>query len=494
MNRNIFSIIFFLFLSINLSAVEIDPPNIFIYHYELIPPLGEIKSIATSVNKIFALSDNYLLIFDKSNLRLIRTAHFNQDIFLIAYDQFYDELWITGANAIFRYNIHLGSIREYQFVEKIDGIGIAPEKVYISARKKYALDRLSGVLESVPNFPANIIWYRGFDDKVLKDFKFLSPYYYRDDLNETNEPFHQYNITALYDEGLYLYVGTDKYGLLRYNKVSLERQRIIYGPLTTTGQRLKKIGNTYYFISAYGISNYNSDADKSWRYFRLSVQPEDLVFFDNELIVSYGNQLIKVIGNVTIPIAQFRNKILNISFDDLSIYVGTDNGMYRILKETNEPLDFGPDRYPVYVIYPFGEQLYVGGEFATYLYDRIVHKWKSLINRGTKDICEINSMLYFLTTDNQLIQYGSGYDSVSSENDTLPIILPYFNIYDIDTDGKALYCATASGINYFDPERNLYNPVYNLPRIKYNYVAITEDDIIAVADQKIYRLPLKYRD
>ncbi len=494
MNRNYFVLFLFFLLYINLNAVEIYPQNIFIDHYALIPPLGKIKSIATSINKIFALSDNYLLIFDKNNLELLRSTYFNQDIFIVAYDQFYDELWITSVNAVIRYNLHLGSIREYQFTERIERLGIGPEKIYISALGKFALDRLTGKLEQVSIFPDNIRWFKGFDENELRKNKFLSPYYYWDDIRETNEPFYKYNITAFYDDGMDLYVGTDKYGLLKYNKISLEKQRIIYGPLTAAGQKLKKIGNRYYFISAYGISSYDVGVKKSWQYFRLKAQPYDLMILNDELIASYGNQLVKITGNVTMPITEFHNTVLNVSLDEFNIYVGTDNGMYKILKETNEPIAFGPDRYPVYIIFPSHDQLYVGGELATYRYDYETNKWFSIINRGTKDVCEINNMLYFLTTDNQLIQYSSTADLSLIKNDTLPIILPYFNIYDIDTDGKFLYCATASGINYFDPERQLYNPVYNLPRIKYNFVAVTDEDIIAVGDINIYRLPLQYRD
>ncbi|MEO0184147.1 MAG: hypothetical protein ABIL40_11825, partial [candidate division WOR-3 bacterium] len=57
-----------------------------------------------------------------------------------------------------------------------------------------------------------------------------------------------------------------------------------------------------------------------------------------------------------------------------------------------------------------------------------------------------------------------------------------------------LYCATGSGINYFEPLSANYNPIYNLPRIKYNHVAVVDEYIIAVSDENIYRLARKYRD
>lgn len=493
MNKKIFILIILILLNFCL-AVEISPQNIFLDHYEIIPPLGKVKALATSINKLFAISDNYLLIFDKNTLQPIRTTYFNQEIFLLAYDQFYDELWISTVAGILRYNINLGSLREYRFAGTINRIGVTPESIYVSSQINYSLDRISGKFKPVAQLPEKIKWFKPFDDKELRTYKFLTPYFYQDNLNETNDPFHQYEITSFYEDGMELFIGTNQYGILKYNKVSLEKKRIIYGPLIARIQRLKKVGDTYYFVSSAGISYFKSPEEKSWQYFRTANEPGDFIFFNNELIVSFGNQLAKITGAVSIPITNFRNSILALSFDVGNIYIGTHNGMYRILKETSEPLDFGPDNYGVYVIYPTENQIFVGGEFATYRFDRSLKRWFQILPLGTKDICEIKNKFYLLTIDNQLIRYSPEFDSTPSENDTLAIVLPYFNIYDIDTDGDVLYCATGSGINYFDPKTQFYNPVYNLPRIKYNYVGIVYDDIIVLSDRLIYRLPLKYRD
>ncbi len=487
-------IIISLFVFINLQALEIAPKNIFLDHYEIIPPLGRIKSISASMNKIFAISDNYLLIFDKNTLELIRTVYFSQDISLVAYDPFYDELWISSINSVVSYNISLGSIREYPFNNFVKSIGLTSDKVYILSEKKISLDRKSGKFEIVSQFPENAIWHSIFDKKILDNYRFLAPFFYQDNLNETNNPFYQYEITALYEDGMYFYVGTNKYGILRYNTLSLAKDRIIYGPLSTNKLRLKKFGTKYFFISEAGISTLSINGKKDWSYFRLSKKPGDFLFIGNEYIISFGRQLTKISGVVSIPITNFNNSILTLNSDGTSIYIGTDNGMYKVLQETSEPIEFGPDRYPVYVIYPVGEQIFVGGEFATYKFDRILNQWFQIMPWGTKDICEVKSNFYFLTVNNQLIKYKTFEDSTRIDNDTNVILLPYFNIYDIDSDGKTLYCATGAGINYFEPETKVYNPIYNLPRIKYNNVAIIEEDIIAVSDNCIYRLPIKYRD
>lgn len=477
-----------------LGALEIYPQNIFLDRYELIPPLGKIKSIATSIDKVFAVSDNYLLIFDKKSLELLRTTYFKKEISLVGYDPFADELWISGVYSIIRYNFHLGTVREYGFPGVINGIGFDQQRVYISSQKKYAMDRINGNLEVVPQFPENVIWYKNFEKKQLNEYIFLTPYFYQDSLMQTNNPFHRYEITALYDEGQELYVGTDQYGILRYNKITMFRERIIYGPLVTRGVKLKKIATDYFFISSAGISLLKSEDIKNWYYFRLSGDPSDFLYINGDYIVSFGNQIASIRGAMTTPIAYFKNKIITINFDGMNIYVGTNNGMFKILRDTNEPLDFGPNRYPVYVIYPMDDQILVGGEHATYQYDRQQNRWFQIMPWGTRDICKLKSSLYFLTHENQLIKYPLFADSSAKEGDTVPSILPYFNIYDVDTDGEVLYCATGSGINYFEPLSANYNPIYNLPRIKYNHVAVVDEYIIAVSDENIYRLARKYRD
>lgn len=492
MNKKILGLLFL--LSFDLQGIEIYPRNIFLDRYEIIPPLGKIKSIATSNNKLFVISDTYLLIFDKSNLRLERTVYFSEEISLIGYDPFYDELWISSIDALLRYNINLGSLREYQFRDTIKGIGFTSEEVYIQSRSRYSLDRVSGKTKSVGNLPDNVIWYGSFDRKILDKYVFLNPFYYQDNLNETNDPFYRYEITAVYDDGMYLYVGTNQYGILKYNKVSLAKERIVYGPLSTTNLRLKKVGTEYYFISPSGFSHLSPGERNQWNYFRLSNEPGEFSIIGNEYFISFGGELKKIIGSVSIPVTDFRNNIITINFDEMNIYIGTNDGLYRLLMNTNEPFEFGPNRYPVHMIYPTPDQIFVGSENAIYRYDRVLEQWFRVMPWGARDVCELKSNLYFLTPENQLIRYYPGYDSVRDENDAPAIILPYFNILDIESDGVVLYCATGSGMNYFDPETQTYNPIYNLPRIKYNYVGIIGQDIIAIADRNIYRLPIKYRD
>uniref|UniRef100_A0A7C4XL35 Uncharacterized protein n=1 Tax=candidate division WOR-3 bacterium TaxID=2052148 RepID=A0A7C4XL35_UNCW3 len=480
-----------IFISSLLFGIEIYPRNPFLEHYEIIPPLGRVTSLATSSQNFFATSDNYLLIFDKNTLHLKKSIFFSQVVDLIAYDNFFDEIWLRSNNLLLRFNPNLGSLREYYINFNFSAIGIAEEYLYLSGVKKYRLNRMSGELNEVSDFPKNVKWYKETKEEEIRNYKFLIPYYYLDGLEESQTPFERYPITSLYDDGMYLFVGTDRYGILRYNKLSYNKERIIYGPLGCEFRRARKFDNKYYLLSANGISIYNP-GDEKWQYRRTSGEPGDIILSDGDILITFGNQLVSFSGSIVTPISQFSNFVLTLNFDDESIYIGTNNGMYRLIKGSDTPFEFGPSRYAINAIHISKENIYVGGELGFYQYDKNEKRWYFLLNRGVKDICETEMGLYLLTADNQLVWYQKEISDSLRENETLWVLLPFFNIYDIETDRRFVYCATHAGVNYFDPLNKTYNPVYDLPRIRYNYIILTGEDILAISDKAIYRLPLRY--
>jgi len=474
-----------------IFSVNIYPQNVFFDPYTIIPPLGNIKSIAASTLDIFAVSDNNLLVFDKNNLSLKRTYVFDSPINLIAYDQWFDDVWITGTNEIIRLSLGSGISRQYQINEHINAVGIALDYIYLDAGIKYQLNRTTGETKLMGTFPNGIKWYRSTSENDIRKYPMLNPYYYSDDLEESQLPFFQYPVTSLCDDGIILYVGTQGYGLLRYNKVSWQKERVIYGPLDRRVRKVQKFGDDQYFISPSGISIYTGTS--GWRYLRMLGDISNLVTIGDKLMVSIGNRLSYLSGTMLFPIADFDNSVLAVSTDGNNIYIGTAYGMFRVLDGSNEPFEFGPDKYPVNAVYVTEKNVYVGGEVAFYRYEKRTMTWSKVINRGIKDIVEINNEFYLLSTDNQLIKYRDG-ASDSLSNDTNWVLLPYFNVYDIDTDHEVLYCASYAGVAYYDPKDQLYKVMYNLPRIKFNYVFVADSDLIAVSDQGIYRLPVKYRD
>lgn len=481
-----------LLICCTIFSINTTPENLPWDHYTTMPPLGRIKSFATSPFYVFAISDNYLLIFDKQNLTLGKTIHFDQVIDLVGYDQQYDDLWIISASGIIRFTITSNNIREYPIVTEVDRFGIGQDYLYLDGTRDYSLNKRTGEVETIYSFPGNLVWYKKTTGADIKKYAFLTPYYYFDEPKESQAPFHEFPITAVYDDGMYLYVGTDGYGILKYNNVSWQKQRVVYGPLDSEIREVKKFDNNIYFISSLGLSYYPAGTH-NWKYQRFTNEIADLLPFGNYFIISYGNRISRTGGGMIFSISNFSTNILCLSQDEKYMYVGTNSGLFKIANGTKTPVPFGPDRYAVHVVYPMDNEIYVGGETGFYKYNREYNKWLKELSFGIKDIVELKGVLYLLGVNNQIIKYKNIQDD-SLKSDTTWILLPYFNIYDIDTDGEVLYCASYAGINYYEPGTEFYKVIYNLPRIKYDYVFAVDNNILAVSDKNIYSLPIEYRD
>lgn len=481
-----------LLLCCTIFSINITPQNISWDHYTIIPPLGRIKSIATSPLYVFAISDNYLLIFDKYNLALKKTIHFDEHINLVGYDQQYDDLWITSNSSIIRLTVVSYNMREYPGIDGVNRFSIGQDYVYLDGVKNYSLNKRTGELKIIHSFPGDVKWFKKTTTSDLKNYTFLTPYYYFDKPQESQSPFHQFPITSIYDDGMDLYVGTEGYGILKYNKISWLKQRVIYGPLDSGIRKVKKFGNNIYFISSLGLSYYPTGTD-NWKYQRFTHEVVDLIPLKNYFIISFGNQISRTNGGMVFSISNFATDILSLNSDDVYLYIGTNSGLFKMYKESREPIPFGPGQFAVYAVCPTRDDIFVGGEFAFYQYNREKNTWSKVLPYGVKNIIKIKDELYLLGFNNQLIKYRNTQNS-SPDVDTNWVLLPYFNIYDIDTDNEVLYCASYAGIYYYEPDTELYKVIYNLPRIKYDYVFVADNNIIAVASKNIYLLPIEYRD
>jgi hypothetical protein len=477
------------------TQINIYPQNAAWDRYTMIAPLGRVKSIAVSNLQVFALSDDYLLFIDKNNFRLENTLYLNRIAELVGYDNYTADLWLVCRDNIIRLVTTTYNVREFPIQFPISRFAIDVEYLYFENAErgqKYALDKITGVLSAISSFPKNLIWYKKISEGDIIQYPFLSPYYYSDDIQTSQIPFHQYPITAIYDDGMNLYVGTDHFGILKYNKISWQSQRIVNGPLDSDVTRVRKIDDKIILISNSGISYFTPETG-SWAYQRSRDVVVDLVYYSNHIYVARRNRVFRTAGTMEFPIGTFNKNVLSLARDEKNIYVGTHSGAFRIIEGTGEPLLFVPATQAVNIIYPTSQAIYVGGDLGMYKYDRDAEVWSTLLNFGTKDIVEIAGDIYSLGTNNQIILHpGAAKDSTAT--DTNWVLLPYFNIYDIDTDGTALYCATYSGVYYYEPMSASYRIIYNLPRINYEHVFVVDDRLFALSKNLIYSLPLEYRD
>ncbi|MGB3341389.1 MAG: hypothetical protein WBB37_07910 [bacterium] len=474
-----------------LITINTTPQNIFFDNYTLIPPLGKIKSICATPLNVFAISDNYLLIFDKINLELEKVIYFDQDIDLVSYDQQTNDLWIAGPSNIIRFTIATYSIRAYPISDNIKRLGIGLDYIYLDGIKDYSLNKRTGELRYTTSFPGNLSWFKKTQDQDIRAYSFLTPYYYFDETGFTETPFAQFPISCVYDDGMELYVGTNQYGLLKYNKVSWLKQRIIYGPLDNRIRKAKKIGDKLAFISDFGIS-YLDKTGQNWQYRRFDHQITDVLFQDKDIIVTFENRISNAGAGVLITISNIDREVLCIASDDTMTYIGTTSGLYKKYNKIPGAEPFGQYKYAIYSIYPMSEEIFAGGETGFFKYNKHNKEWSKELGFGVKHIVESQNKLYLLTTNNQIIQYKNTKQNTSP--DTGWVLLPYFNIYDIASDDEVIYCASYAGIYYYEPGTEAYKVIYNLPRIKFDQVFVLNKTIIAVSSENIYTLPVEYRD
>lgn len=468
------------------------PENAFLDRYTLIPPLGIVKSIDTSLRSVFAINDNYLLVFEKQRFELEKTVRFEKNIHLVGYDPYFDDVWVLTENSLIRLNALTFSAQEFPLSTTVSAFGIGQDALFLDGVADYRLDKRTGSLQKVFEFPGNLTWRRRTTSAEFRQYPFLTPYYYYDDPGETQQPFSEFSITTLHSDGIDLYVGTDRYGILKYNTISWNKERFVYGPLNSRIYRVRKFEDMVYFISAQGISVYPQDT-RNWRYQRFAQRITDMLPLGNTFLFSVGNRLSEMESGVMLTVGNTTADILALSADESHIYIGTRSGLLRMEKGSRTPLSFGPDRYAVYSVYATDEKLYAGDEFALYAYDRLTHTWAEIVPLGIKDIIELKGDLYLLGLNNQLMRYPLSHDMTAQ--DTVDwFLLPYFNVYDIDTDDDVLYCASFAGVYAYEPETEFYTMIHDLPSLRYDYVFVVDSTIVAVSQDNLYAIPVEYRN
>ncbi|MBE0432250.1 hypothetical protein IBX73_02150 [candidate division WOR-3 bacterium] len=485
-------LIFFFLLQVNVF-----PQNAALDRYTVIPPLGHVKSIAASNMQVFALSDDYLLFIDKHDFRLNNALYFDCAPQLVGYDHYTSDLWILCREKILRFRTMTFNLQEFPLHFPAERFAIDAGELYLEDARngdKFALDKVTGMISRISAFPVNIYWHRKTIEGDITKHPFLNPYYFVDDVHFSQTPFVQYPITAVYDDGMHLFVGTDQYGVLKYNKISWQNERIVNGPLDLNISRNRMIEGKIAFVSRSGLSYFDPETG-DWTYQRFRSPLIDLVTFNGAVHVARQNSVLVTEGTLESPRGSFDENILSISSDDENIYVGTRSGAFSIAGGTDSPAPFGPDRHAVHIIYPARHVVYVGGEMGMYGYDREAKTWSTLLPFGVKDIVELADDIYALGTNNQLIRYpGADRDTDTVRPDTNWSLLPYFNIYDIDTDGTVLYCATYSGMYYYEPVGGSYHIIYNLPRMNFKQVFVAGGMLLAKSTDLVFSLPLEYRD
>ncbi|OGC41984.1 hypothetical protein A2Y85_06905 [candidate division WOR-3 bacterium RBG_13_43_14] len=479
-------------LLVFLFFTQIISPNIFYQdNYRIIPPLGRIKSIAVTPFEVIAVNDDYLLIFDRNPFQMKSSFSFDQPIELVGFDEQYNEIWLSGRKKMLRFNTHSSILYEYMITEDIGRFGIAEDYIYVDGVNDYSIEKRTGAVKNLSAFPGTVKWFQKTGDTDLKKYPWLSPYVYFDDMSRSQVPNQSFPITAIADGGLEIFVGTDRYGLLKYNSISWQKERSVFGPLGINLRQVRRFEDKIYFISESGVSILPQGA-KDWQYLRTRAHPSGFQIYKGTPVFGLRMNLFSFENGVSITLNSTPNEIIALEGDNNNLYIGTTQGMFALTKTSGKLTPFGPSKYSVYAIYPAYDRILSGGEFGLYSYDRNDKSWTQIMPFGIKDIVKFKDEYFLLGLNNQLIRYKPPEDI--SDADTNWVMLPYFNIYDIDADSDVVYCASYAGIYYFEPESELFKVIYNLPRIKYDHVFVVNQNILAVSSKGIFQLPNQKRD
>ena len=85
------------------------PQNAGSDRYTMIAPMGKVSSIACSNFQVFALSDEYVFIIDKSRFKMENTIYLGRAADLVAYDQYTSDLWVVYHGEIMRLSTLIGA-------------------------------------------------------------------------------------------------------------------------------------------------------------------------------------------------------------------------------------------------------------------------------------------------------------------------------------------------------------------------------------------------
>jgi len=447
--------------------------------YLEIPPMGTIASIAASPNQLLLVNDQRLVFLSKSeHYRIVYAYEPPEHPVLVGYDIEYGDFFVVGTEHFYRVNEFTYSVRSYGVPRALAIIGIAVGPGYIYWHDGLTLLRLNkrnGKVESTAAVPPEAKWFRLAGSQDLRAFPFLSPYYYQD------SRFNRYSITALAEDGMDLYVGTDGYGLFKYHRLTWEKSHITFSPYTSPVRRLLKRPEGLYFVGDFAVSWYDASGD-SFTNLRFDNRIDDLIPLENKLYVGSANRLLSYEGSFVYPISEPIENVRLFRQDGADILYATRNGLYKLNVRVNSVEHLGLEDAGINAILVDSAAIYAAGERGFFRFERATAKWERLMNLPLLDALQFHDQYYFIAATRQLFVLSSTTDTIRP--------LPYMNITCFETDGRLLYLGTALGLAVYEPARRIYRTAPYLPKEKINALALTEDAIWLVTDRSILKMAL----
>jgi len=379
-------------LVLNLCGYFYNPVD-----WSYFPANSEIRSITSSPLNEYITIPEGIFVLDKFRNNIIRTITsadgISTPIKLTAYDAEMGALWILSeyGNRITRYFPHTNIKAEAGLPFRTNSLGIADKYIYFDSAgaKIFRMDKRILTSSVAKKLPKTIIWYGERSLTKLRDYSYLTPYFYYDDY------FNRYEITCLFQETNKLWVGTNGYGIFVYDLFSTRLLRHTQFGLKNISKRIWETNEGLWFLTADFppiLIRYKPETEE-WTYF--DSRPGFLSAYNSELISFKFFDLI------------YREEIMDLIEDGKSFWISTDQSLYFYDKQASVLekilLPDGRRLSNINTLFLYGNQLLLGTDNGLLIYDKTTKKFSQIkdpnqeLDWGVFDIVQGKDRLYFAT-------------------------------------------------------------------------------------------------
>lgn len=415
-------------------------------------------SIYPDTRYVWVASDGGVVIYDKLFHRW-RIPHtrtpFPSDIKIMIADASSGDIWFVTKSLLGSYNPVFQDCKIYNLPEQNpNSIGVMRKYAYVKYdRQIYEFNKFSGEFKRLDGAPAGIVWY---PKDSPQNYPFLAPYFVQD------RKLKRYYMTSAARDGEDLWVGTQGYGLYKYNIYTYEPTHCIFGPGNKCVNVMLKDGDIFWFggISGNVITRWDRKNDE-WTYFSVEdnygilstsitsiTATEKYAWFGTKEGVTRYEKSSGDFQTYTVFDGLPSNFVLSLAADSLSLWVGTIQGLVRM--EDGNVIEKALSGVSINDILVRDNETWVASSRGVF---RKKKKWQpfrdpnGILSLETEKVIEDRGRFFFATKMG-LVIYANG----KFQRFTYPVYLPGDRIFSITTDSNNIWIGTNNGVIKYDEQ------------------------------------------
>ena len=178
------------------------------------------------------------------------------EILVCSYDRYSDCLWVVTPYGVQKYNPFARSAEVFpdvaQSARGIHSIAVEEKAVWFAGEGRILkFQREDATWSWQASVPSNLEWYGRRSLAMLdsSQYGFLSPYYFLD------ENLARYEITSVGKDDRHLWVGTNGYGVWRYDLTTFQGEHLLYGLAKRRVDSVARDGDSLWIGGTGGGSN-----------------------------------------------------------------------------------------------------------------------------------------------------------------------------------------------------------------------------------------------